>query len=592
MTSGALRRFRPGGRAAYEVATTAPPEELTAALVRNLATTVGGQAAYAVPAELGQRIVESWPPGLSSVAGAVGVAPVGGTGSVFVLSPSRWDDGARALLRDTAAWLGVAVRLARSRAEHDAVDLRARRLRAELAAARTRLARVRDLERHRLVRVITATTLRDLDTVREALRGVAEGDAELDTVQEALDELFDNFRVVVRGVFPAMLPDRGPRAALTELAATLPRPVTFAGDLGRRAGWQLESAFYHAVAAALNLLAGEDSPDPVRLTFGRDDALRVRIVAPGVPDDGELRTALAHDIERIAVLGGELVCQVTDGSAVVTVRLTERVEPVPPAAVNVAALESSAIYRAVRDLVRQGQELAAGLPERAEWDAVAERLAMPPHLAVVGSTSGVLVEGVSVVVVDAQADRALAEEFLTTDGARGGVDAVVCPAETTPEFRRVMWGGRGRVMLVEDGSVEEVAGTLAARAPVIVARRAVVAMTELVGRFPADHLLRTAVEQVAADAHEFAELDLLDDVARGRALRGDAAEAARLLGAVGVDARSRLGLAAAATHAEVTAAALDVVNRWRTQAGHAATGGRDRAACEVLVRTAEGLLAT
>lgn len=575
MTGGALRRLR-AGRAPYEVAAAEPPDRLAAALVRNLAEGVGGQVAYAVPSERGHAVVESWPPGLTGVAGAVGVERVG-AGSVFVLAPTRWDDGAQALLRDTAAWLSVAVRLARLRADHDAADLRARRLRTELTTARTRLARVRDLERHRLVRAITATTLRDLDTVRRSLRAVAEEGAGLTAAQEALDQLIDDFRVVVRGVFPAMLPDRGPQAALAELAATLPRPVTFTGELGRRAGWQLESGFYHAVAAALNMLAGKESPDPVTVTFGRDDALRARIVAPA---GDALATALAQDIERIAVLGGEMLPSVVDGVAVVTVRLAERVEPDPP---PLADFSRSAVYRKVRDLVRQGQE--TGQPA---WDTVAERLTMPPRLGVVGAAAA-SVRGVSVIVVDAPADQALAEEFLAADGPRGGVDAVFCRTTPTPEFRALLRGGR--VPLTEVGTVEAVATALAARAPVIAARRALTAMTALVHDLPADHHLRWAVERLRTDTHEFAELDLLDELTRGRVLRGVVAPAARLLGAEGEDPRSRLGLPASAPAAAVTAAATEAVTHWRAHAGHPATSGRDRAACEVLIRTAEGLLA-
>jgi hypothetical protein len=68
-----------------------------------------------------------------------------------------------------------------------------------------------------------------------------------------------------------MLPDRGPAAALEELAATLPTPVRFTGDLGRRVGWEVESGLYHAVAAVLNLVAGRGGP-PVSVVFGRASA--------------------------------------------------------------------------------------------------------------------------------------------------------------------------------------------------------------------------------------------------------------------------------------------------------------------------------
>ncbi len=567
--SGALRRLISGGRAPYEVVA-ASPSDLVAALVRNLAEGVGGQAAYAVPS----GVVESWPAGMTGVLGSVGTAPVTSGGAVYVLGPSRWDEGARILLRDTAVWIGTAVRLERLRADHDAADLRARRLRNELSVARTRLARVRDLERHRLVGAITTTTLRDLASVRRWLHA-----AELGEAQRALDELIDDFRVVVRGVFPAMLPDRGPRAALEELAATLPRPVMFTGDLGRRVGWQLESGFYHAVAASLNVLAGKDSPQPVTVAFGRDDALRARITARCAVAD--LRAALADDLERVAVLGGEMVCGMVDGTAVITVRLAERIEPIT-ARVDLSTLERSPLFRQVRDLVRQGQE--AG-PNRDAWDAVAERLTQPCRVAVVGPFSAV--PGVSVVAVDAPADRALAEEFLSTSGPRGGVDAVFCLAPT-PEFRAALRSAS--LTLAETGTVASLAASLVARGPVIAARRAVLSMTTLVRDLAPDHPLRWAVERVRVDAHEFAELSLLEALSRGDLLRGVAAEAARLLGAEGADARTRLALPPGASREEVARRAGEAITRWRAHAEHPAVSGRDRAACEVLVRTAEGLL--
>lgn len=591
MSGGLVRRWRSTAcRQPHEIAATEPPERLAAALVRNLAEGVRGKAAYAMPTERSHVVVESWPPGLTGVADAVASEPVGTTGgALFAVAPKRWDDSARDLLRDTAAWLSVAARLARLHVDHAAADQRARRLGAELGDARARLARVRDLERHRLVQAITATTLRDLDAVRTALRAVTEEGAGLAVAEQRLEDLIDDFRAVVRGVFPAMLPERGPRAALEELAATLPRPVTFTGDLGRRVGWQLESGFYHAVAATLNLVAGEPAAQPVTVTFGRDDALRAKVHAPGAP--AELERALAQDIERLAVLGGEVECSVGDGAAVVAVRLPERVEQVP-SALDPAELERSAVYRKVRDLVRRGQAATGDGPDRAGWDAVAERLAMPPRLAVVGpAPDAAEATRVAVVVVDAPADEALAAELRGDDDPRSGVDAVLCRVEPGPGFRDALVAGPHRVVLAEVGSVESVAAKLAAHAPVIAARRAVVAMRDLVRALPPEHELRWAVERVGADAHEFAELDLLDALERGRVLRGATTEAARLLGADGIDPRSRLGLPPSAPDAEVVEAAREAVARWRAHAGHPATSGRDRAACDVLVRTAEGLLA-
>jgi hypothetical protein len=170
------------------------------------------------------------------------------------------------------------------------------------------------------------------------------------------------------------------------------------------------------------------------------------------------------------------------------------------------------------------------------------------------------------------------------------VDAVLCQSTPAHEFRTALRAGRNRVALAEAGSSAALVSALAARGPAIAARRAVAAMTELVRALPGNHQLRWAVERVGVDAHEFAELDLLHDLERGDLLRGVASSAARLLGADGVDPRSRLGLPESATADEISSRSRDEVTRWRAHAEHPATRGRDRAACEVLVRTAEGLL--
>ncbi|ASR37025.1 hypothetical protein BAY61_20850 [Prauserella marina] len=591
----AIRRLTAKGKPPHEIAAEVPPARLVAALVRNLADSVGGDVAYAKPGGRSPVVVESWPPGVTGIAGAAGVAPVRGGGSLYVMAPGRWDEAARSRHHETAAWLGMALRLVRLGAEHEAAELRARRLSGERATAVARLDVVRDLERQRLAGAVTTTTLRDLGEVRRGLRaaikngGDGDGNDGLAEARDALDELIDSFRVVVRGVFPAMLPDSGPRAALEELAATLSRPVSFTGELGLRAGWQLESGFYHAVAAALNLLAGAESARPVTVSFARDDALRATLSAEGTPD----LAALRQDVERVAVLGGELRASVKDGVAHIGVRLPERVEPLASTHTDPSELERSSIYRQVRELVRQGREATSGTPERAAWDAVAERLPMAPRLAVVGDLPdpGEL-PGVAVLVVDAPADRALAEEFLADEGPRGGIDAVLCAVAPSPEFRRALRSARNRVVLAEAGTVPVavVAAALAARGPVIAAKRAVVGMSALVRSLPPGHRLRWAVDRVRVDTHEFAELELLDAIEHGELLRAVAVAATRLLGARGIDARSRLGLPSDAADDVVASAARAAVSGWRAHAAHPVVGGRERAACELLARTAEGLI--
>ncbi|MEV4732997.1 hypothetical protein [Saccharopolyspora sp. NPDC049426] len=596
-------------RRAHDVVASAPQERLAGALVDQLADAVGGQAAYCVPAvdrpEHFDVVAASPAEDRTGPVEESAREPVRGGGVLLVAGARRWGAKEQAALRDTAGWLAVTADVDRLREDHARAEERFRALRGKVTAARERLAHVRDLERRRLVRAITTSTLRDLDELRRRLRGfgehLAEGGemARIAELGTAVDDMLDNFRTVVRGVYPAMLPDKGPRAALEELAATLPHPVRFSGDLGRRVGWQIESGFYHGVAAVVNLLAGEgiNRENPaVEVEFGRDEALCARLrTSIGELSAADLRAALHQDAERLAVLGGAMECSVTGGVAVVSVRLADRTTTTIS-----SRGEASALFQLVTDLVKQGQEAAGSGPGRAGWDAVAARLVQPPRLAVVSGAGGpdssevdsASVLGVTVVFADGPADRALAEEVLADDGPRGSVDAVLCRVPPTSGFRAALRSDRHRVELSETASADELARRLITWAPVIAARRAIVSVRALLPGLPADHSLRWSVDRIAAEAHEITELDLLDELLGGdtRLLRGVSEDAARLLGAEGTDPRSRLGLEPEANDEQVRVAAQRAAERWRAHAVRPVTGGRDASVCEALVRTAEGLL--
>ncbi|MCG8920230.1 hypothetical protein L6E12_31120 [Actinokineospora sp. PR83] len=524
----------------------------------------------------------------------------------------------------------------------------------------------------------------------------------VDGLRDALDELIDTFRTVVRGVHPAMLPERGPRAALEELAATLPRPVRFGGDLGRRVGWEVESGLYHAAAAVLTVLAGRDADTPVAVDLDRQGTV-LRVVATAAEPDrpvSALAAALADDTERLAVLGGALTCAAAGGVATVSVRLPERIGA---DAVNGETTTAGLLDR-VRDLLEQGWQAATDPADRDRWAAIADRLGRPVRLAVVGPArtavvgallgtevaaadnptwyargeSGVttnanghrvvrlpadFLRGLTVVDVPGAPDTALAAALSAeSEGAAPAVDAVLCLTPPEPGFRETLRAGRQRVALIDPDpdlrpGLALVAATLReeehralrsaapdpvalarvpppdlptavataravaeqgaaalmsalaqrsgltalrrgltdallARAEVITARRALVAVDAALPALPANHPLRWSVEQVRVEAHDIAELDLLDDITRGVVpLRADRAAALRLLGAHGLAARTRLGLSADAPADRVHAAAQAAADRWRAHAEHPATGARARHACEVLIRTCEGLTA-
>ncbi|WP_329791570.1 hypothetical protein V1227_06515 [Lentzea sp. DG1S-22] len=386
MRPSTLRR-----RAPHLVAASTPTALLVPALVRNLAETIGCDAVYCEPTAQGLAVTAAWPwraPGqvlaadfaaLALAPGVLAAEPVSGGGGVAVGWRGRLPSRLHGVVRETAVWLGVAARTERLRDARDRAAARASRLDAELSTAHMRLGEVRELERRRLVGAITALVDRDFAEVRRRLRELT---ADVDSVRhlrEGLDELLETFRVTVRGVHPAMLSDVGPQETLEELAATLRRNVRFRGDLGRRVGWEVESGFYHAAAAVLNLLAARENPVALDLQFSHaDDALVLEVVDPAWPQPVErLREQLSADAERIAVLGGELTWGAVDGGVRVSVRMPERI------AADEAESTEPGLRTVVRDLVARGC-WATGLQERGVWTAIADRLDQPLRLAVVG----------------------------------------------------------------------------------------------------------------------------------------------------------------------------------------------------------------
>ncbi|HEX4357002.1 MAG TPA: hypothetical protein VH141_05750 [Pseudonocardia sp.] len=145
-----------------------------------------------------------------------------------------------------------------------------------------------------------------------------------------LDELLDRFRVIARGVYPAVLRDQGPYGALDELATDLPRVVRLIGTLPDRLAWEVESGIYYLAASAMQQLAGQEADLPLRVQLAHSDgrlSVEIEDPAPGI-SIGALRDGLAHDAERLAALGGDLEV-VSDGAGGARLRgwLPEELEP-------------------------------------------------------------------------------------------------------------------------------------------------------------------------------------------------------------------------------------------------------------------------
>jgi signal transduction histidine kinase len=297
------------------------------------------------------------------------------------------------LMQDVANGAGMLLRGVQLNAELEERVRRADELAAELKASRLRLTQARDVERRRLITELGNVTTDRLATLREDLasagqalaepepgNGAAAGpaagasdkrdgddlgsgsdddsdddrddDRDADDLDEddeepeltgaaaaqqavvrarvRLDELLDRFRVIARGVYPAVLRDQGPYGALDELATDLPRPVRLTGNLPGRLAWEVESGIYYLAASAMQQLAGQAGERALRVHLTHADArLAVEIDDPTPSTSiAELRNGLAHDAERLAALGGDLEVSEDDaGGARLRAWLPEQLEP-------------------------------------------------------------------------------------------------------------------------------------------------------------------------------------------------------------------------------------------------------------------------
>jgi signal transduction histidine kinase len=254
----------------------------------------------------------------------------------------------RQLMQDVANGAGLLLRVVALNAELAERVRRAADLAEELQASRRRLASARDSERRRLVAELAYATGDRLDALRAEVAAAAAGLADPDPapVTEALararvqlDDLLERFRAVARGVYPAVLRDHGPAAALDEVISDLPRPVRLSGGLGERLPWELESGIYYVAASAARALAGRPGDGAVLLRLEHADGRIVAHVedpAPPVPPE-RLDALLADDADRLAALGGGMDVGTAPAAGgdpdaaeplVVRAWLPDRVEPV------------------------------------------------------------------------------------------------------------------------------------------------------------------------------------------------------------------------------------------------------------------------
>ncbi|HSC92663.1 MAG TPA: PAS domain S-box protein [Gaiellaceae bacterium] len=186
----------------------------------------------------------------------------------------------------------------------------------ELAASRARIVTAGDVERRRLERNLHDGAQQRLVTLSLSLRiASAKLDSDPPAARAALAgagaELalaLDELRELARGLHPAVLSDRGLRAAVEVLAARVPVPVEIADLPDERLPEPVEAGAYYLIAEALTNVTRYAQASTVRVRAVASDAsLAVEVSDDGVGGaDPAAGSGLRGLADRVEVLGGSL----------------------------------------------------------------------------------------------------------------------------------------------------------------------------------------------------------------------------------------------------------------------------------------------
>jgi signal transduction histidine kinase len=207
----------------------------------------------------------------------------------------------------------------------------------ELAASRARIVTAGDVERRRLERNLHDGAQQRLVSVSLSLR-LAMAKLESDpaaaraALAEAKDELalaHEELRELARGLHPAVLTERGLRAAVEVLAGRMPIPVEIAGGIpDERLPEPVEAAAYYLIAEALTNVTKYARASTVRIRLAASDGT----VVVEVSDDGvggadpASGTGLRGLADRVEALDGSLEVESPIGAGT-SLRAEVPVEP-------------------------------------------------------------------------------------------------------------------------------------------------------------------------------------------------------------------------------------------------------------------------
>jgi PAS domain S-box-containing protein len=190
---------------------------------------------------------------------------------------------------------------------------------ADLAASRARIVTAGDVERRRLERNLHDGAQQRLVAVSLSMQLVlariesdpAAARAMLADAGEELTVALDELRELARGLHPAVLADRGLRAAIEALAGRAPVVVDIDAIPAERLPEPVEAAAYYLIAEALTNVAKYARASTARVRVARaGDGVVVEVSDDGIggadPDAGSGLRGLA---DRVEALGGSLDVQ-------------------------------------------------------------------------------------------------------------------------------------------------------------------------------------------------------------------------------------------------------------------------------------------
>ncbi|MGZ4276895.1 MAG: sensor histidine kinase [Solirubrobacteraceae bacterium] len=186
---------------------------------------------------------------------------------------------------------------------------------AELSASRARIVAVSDDARRAIERDVHDGAQQRLVALRIKLgleservgQRSPEAAAQLERLAAEVEAAIDEVRSIARGIYPALLGDRGLVEALRAVALTAPVPCgVHAGRVGRLP-LAIERAVYFACLAALQHAGPRATA--ARITLWADDRLRFEVCVddPSAPSPGAVAPSWATGPrDRLDAVGGEL----------------------------------------------------------------------------------------------------------------------------------------------------------------------------------------------------------------------------------------------------------------------------------------------